>query len=216
MVWAGNVGGWMPGYQAPGTSTTWAGFPGGSDSDIAWRQRAMGPVAQYQAALAQINPEAGRYAQQAAMRGFNPAYAMYEAFGVPGTAQEQYGSFSDYLASSAGQLGQTQSDIQNRMRLIAGGTEGNMANAGMLGSALSEIYYGGDVEEAAARRLATAEALGGFGGGAANPQMQAAMQSVIDRMYGNYLGSTAYSAEDPSGFIGYYLGQRGLNSGVNA
>jgi len=208
----------VPGPEAGTFQPAQFGFPGlaGTDSDIAWRQRAMGPVAQYRAALAQMNPNAGTYQQQAAMRGFDPAYAMYEAFGVPGTQAEQYGSFTDYLASAPGRTGQTQADIRARMNLIAGGYGNDFSDQSMLGSALYEQYYGGDVEEAAARRLATAEAMSGFGGGAANPQMQRAMQSVIDRMYGNYLGSAGYTAEDPGGFLKYYMGQRGLQGGAQA
>jgi hypothetical protein len=73
------------------------------------------------------------------------------------------------------------------------------------------MYYGGDVEETAARRLATTEALTGFGGARANPQMQRAMQGMVDRMYGSYLGTEGYSAADPGGFMDYYLGQRGIS-----
>ena len=54
------------------------GVPGGGGfAEIAERQRAMAPLAQYQAALAQMNPTAGRYAQQAAMQGYAPSFGQY-------------------------------------------------------------------------------------------------------------------------------------------
>ena len=197
-----------------------AGFdlPGGGDfAEIAERQRAMAPLAQYQAALAQMNPTAGRYGQQAAMQGFSPAYSMYEAFGIPGTGAETYCAFSDYL-EGAGAAGQSQANIQDRMRMIASATTGQGRDGGdvdPIRSGLYETYYGGDPGEAASRRLAQTEMMSGLGAGRANPQMQRAMQSVIDRMYNQYLGSgtggyTAATGSTPGGFMDYYLQRRGL------
>ena len=190
------------------------GVPGGGGfAEIAERQRAMAPLAQYQAALAQMNPTAGRYAQQAAMQGFNPAYAMYEAFGIPGSGAETYGSFTDYLAAGNQQ---TQASLQDRMRMIADATTGGAATIDPVSAGLAEIYYGGDPGEAASRRLASAEMMSGLGAGRANPQMQRAMQSVIDRMYNQYLGSGTgtggYASTAPGGFMDYYLRQRGLRN----
>lgn len=189
---------------------------GGSFAEIAERQRAMGPLGQYQAAIAQMNPDAGRYGRQAAMQGFNPAYSMYEAFGVPGTGAETYGSFSDYLASPQGRQGQSQADIQNRMRYIADATTSRGAVAGNIdpmAAGLYETYYGGDPSEEASRRLAATEAMSGFGlQGRVNPQMQRAMQGVIDRMYNTYLGGADYQSANPGGFMDYYLSRRGLRN----
>ena len=197
-----------------------AGFdlPGGGDfAEIAERQRAMAPLAQYQAALAQMNPTAGRYGQQAAMQGFSPAYSMYEAFGIPGTGAETYGSFSDYLAGAGG-AGVTRPDIRSRMNRIASATTGQ-GQAGEyidpVNAALYETYYAGDPGEAASRRLAQTEMMSGLGAGRANPQMQRAMQSVVDRMYNQYLGSgtegyRAAPGSTPGGFMDYYLQRRGL------
>lgn len=190
-------------------------YPTGTDaySNIMERQAMMAPLAQYRAMLSQANQGAplGRYQQQAAMQGFSPAYSMYEAFGVPGTDASAYGSFTDYLAGATQGGARTQAEVVERMNLIASaGATGGASD--LIGEALAGQYYGGDVEEAASRRLATTEALSRFGGAGANPQMQRAMQGLIDRLYGNYLGSTGYTAEDPGGFMDYYLTERGLRT----
>ena len=191
-------------------------YPTGIDaySNIMERQAMMAPLAQYRAMLSQANQAAplGRYQQQAAMQGFSPAYSMYEAFGVPGTGASAYGSFTDYLAGAAQGGAQTREDVLARMNLIASAGAVGADPSDLLGEALAGQYYGGDVEEAASRRLATTEALSRFGGAGANPQMQRAMQGLIDRLYGNYLGSTDYTADQPGGFMDYYLSQRGLRT----
>lgn len=190
-------------------------FSGGGFSEIAERQRAMGPLNEYQAALAQLNPGAGRFQQQAAMQGFQPAYSMYEAFGVPGTAGESYGSFSDYLADAPGRTGYDQSAIQDRMRMIAGA---NASSTDPREAGLYQMYYGDDPTEEASRRLAATEMMSGLSGNRANPRMRKAMESVVGRMYNNYLGGTGYqqgptnTAEKPGGFMDYYLRQRGMRN----
>ena len=150
-------------------------------------------------------------ARQAAERQFEPLYGVYQAAEPSGA----YATFSDFLrerpAVSPGQITQA-----------AQAAGGYTAAADPLQYAL---YYGGEgVSGQAAldrqRRLAQTQLLSSLGSNAMmNRNLAAAGRGVINRMYQDYVagvpgaggaGSNQFATAGPTGFMNYYLQQRGL------
>lgn len=149
---------------------------------------------------------ASPWARQAMERRFEPLYGLYQAAEPSG----RYAAFSDFLREAPAV---TAADVTGAAQNVAGLT----AAANPIQYAL---YYGGEgVSPQAAldrqQRLARTQMLSAMGPGAAyNRTLQAAARGAVNQMYQNYLaghGGT-FGTQGPTGFMNYYLNQRGLNT----
>ena len=154
-------------------------------------------------------------ARAAAERRFEPLYGLYQAAEPSG----QYAAFSDFL--------------RERPNITAGNITAAAQNVAGLTAAANPIqyslYYGGEgVSPEAAldrqQRLARTQMLTAMGASTGegmtnramfNPTLQRAARGAVNQMYQNYLaggptGGDAFSREGPTGFMNYYLSQRGL------
>ena len=145
-------------------------------------------------------------ARAAMQRRFAPLYDLYQATEPSG----QYAAFGDFL--------------RERPTVTAGNITAAAQNVGQLTAAANpiqyQLYYGGEgVSPQSAlerqQRLARTQMLSAMGTNAAfNPTLRGAAQGAVTQMYQNYLagqGGDAFGTQGPTGFMNYYLSQRGLS-----
>jgi len=153
-------------------------------------------------------------ARAAAERRFEPLYGLYQAAEPSG----QYAAFTDFL--------------RDRPNITAGNITAAAQNVGQLTSAQNPIqyslYYGGEgisPQQALDRqqRLARTQMLASMGSSTGDGQtnramfnrtLQAAARGAVNQMYQNYLAGGEgdnFATQGPTGFMNYYLSQRGLS-----
>jgi len=185
----------------------------------------LGPYDQFRRFLATTQPTRTGWERDAMQRAAMPAYGLYQAMAEPSGA---YATFGDFLGGAGGGQGwqanlPTALELERRVQNVAqmnpetGAFTG--AAAGLLDDpyAYGQYYGGGEggisPADAAAnqQQLATTLALSGRGQAMYNPRVQSAIQSAISRMYENYLTGqgSQFGTAGPTGFLKYYMGQRG-------
>ena len=191
-----------------------ADIPAASDVDYM-----LSPLDQYrraQAARMGTGPylEQSPWARAAMDRRFEPLYGLYQAAEPSG----QYAAFTDFL--------------RERPNITAGNITAAAQTVGQLTSAANPIqyslYYGGEAispQQALERqqRLARTQMLASMGSSTGDGQtnramfnrtLQAAARGAVNQMYQNYLAGgegDKFATQGPTGFMNYYLQQRGLS-----
>lgn len=183
----------------------------------------LAPYDQFRRFLATTQPTRTGWQRDQMQSAAMPAYGLYQAMAEPSGA---YATFGDYLGGVAGGQGwqanlPTALELEQRVQNVA---YMNPETGSFTGAAVDlpddpfayGQYYGGDKITAQdalknQQQLATTLALSGRGQAMYNPRVQSAIQSAISRMYENYLTGqgTQFGTAGPTGFLKYYMGQRG-------
>ena len=184
----------------------------------------LAPYDQFRRFLATTQPTRTGWQRDQMQSAAMPAYGLYQAMAEPSGA---YATFGDYLGGAGGGQGwqanlPTALELEQRVQNVA---YMNPETGSFTGTAAGTSdpyaygqYYGGgegglSAAEATAnqQQLATTLALSGRGQAMYNPRVQSAIQSAISRMYENYLtgAGTQFGTAGPTGFLKYYMGQRG-------